>query len=561
MTGGLLNIISYGNQNVYLNGNPSKTFFKTTYKKYTNFGLQKFRTDFDGLRSLRMSEPSLFTFTIKRYAELLMDTYLVVTLPTIWSPIYPPQLCTDEWAPYEFKWIENLGTLMIQEIEISVGGQILNRYSGEYLLAMIERDFSLSKRTIYDEMTGNTKELNDPGNTGGRINAYPNAYYTTNPLGPEPSIRSRKIYIPVNSWFSMAAKMAFPLVALQYNGLEINIRIRPLKELFQIRDITDQENKFPYIQPNFNNPLQGFYRFLQPPPDIAINSLSGPEASYVNRQTNWNADVHLVSTYAFLSEEESKIFASKEQKYLFKSIYQWNYYNVTGSQRIKLDSTMGMVSSWFWTFKRNDVNLRNEWSNYSNWAYNNIIPSDLQPADVSGNWVLDCDTTTQVGFGPGYNPQGGLSTGYYTSGIYSPANQKEILLSLGILLDGKYRENVMDAGIYQYVEPYRASIGVSKNGLYSYNFSLHTDPYDFQPSGAINTSRFRDIQLEFTTYQPPLDPSAQFYTICDPDGGGIIGVNKSNWMIYNYNYDLTVYEERYNILTFIGGNCGLMYAR
>jgi len=120
---------------------------------------------------------------------------------------------------------------------------------------------------------------------------------------------------------------------------------------------------------------------------------------------------------------------------------------------------------------------------------------------------------------------------------------------------------VMDAGIYQYVEPYRASIGVSKNGLYSYNFSLHTDPYDFQPSGAINTSRFRDIQLEFTTYQPPLDPSAQFYTICDPDGGGIIGVNKSNWMIYNYNYDLTVYEERYNILTFIGGNCGLMYAR
>ncbi len=561
MTGGLLNIISYGNQNVYLNGNPSKTFFKTTYKKYTNFGLQKFRTDFDGLRSLRMSEPSLFTFRIKRYAELLMDTYLVVTLPTIWSPIYPPQLCTDEWAPYEFKWIENLGTLMIQEIEISVGGQILNRYSGEYLLAMIERDFSLSKRTIYDEMTGNTKELNDPGNTCGRINAYPNAYYTTNQLGPEPSIRSRKIYIPINSWFSMAAKMAFPLVALQYNGLEINIRIRPLKELFQIRDITDQVNKFPYVQPNFNNPLQGFYRFLQPPPDISLNSVNGPNASYVNRQTNWNADVHLVSTYAFLSEEESKIFASKEQRYLFKSIYQWNYYNVTGSQRVKLDNTMGMVSSWFWTFKRNDVNLRNEWSNYSNWAYNNILPSDLQPADVSGNWVLDCDTTTQAGFGPGYNPQGGVSTGYYTSGIYSPANQKDILLSLGILLGGKYRENVMDAGIYQYVEPYRASLGVSKNGLYSYNFSLNTDPYDFQPSGAINTSRFRDIQIEFTTYQPPLDPAAQFYTICDPDGGGIVGVNKSNWMIYNYNYDLTIHEERYNILTFIGGNCGLMYAR
>ena len=137
MPGGLLNIVAFGNQNVYLNGNPSKTFFKTTYKKYTNFGLQKFRVDFDGQRSLRMTESSKFTFRMKRYAELLMDTYLVVQMPTIWSPIYPPQNCNENWAPYEFKWIENLGTQMIQEIEISVGGQILNKYSGDYLLAML----------------------------------------------------------------------------------------------------------------------------------------------------------------------------------------------------------------------------------------------------------------------------------------------------------------------------------------------------------------------------------------------------------------------------------------
>ena len=48
MAGGLLNIISQGSANVILTGNPSKTFFKTTYSKYTNFGMQKFRLDFDG---------------------------------------------------------------------------------------------------------------------------------------------------------------------------------------------------------------------------------------------------------------------------------------------------------------------------------------------------------------------------------------------------------------------------------------------------------------------------------------------------------------------------------
>jgi len=561
MAGGLLNIVSYGNQNVYLNGNPSKTFFKTTYKKYTNFGLQKFRTDFDGLRNLRMTESSLFTFRMKRYAELLMDTYLVVTLPTIWSPIYPPQTCTDTWAPYEFKWIENVGTIMIQEIEISVGGQILNRYTGQYLQALVERDFTLSKRVLYEEMTGHTKELHDPANTCGRLNCYPNAYYTDNPVGPEPSIRGRKIYVPLNTWFTLAAKMAFPLVALQYNELEINIRIRPVNELFCIRDITDQTNLFPYIKANFNDPLQGFYRFLQPPPDISLNGLSGPGASYVDRRTNWNADIHLLSTYTFLSEEESKLFASREQRYLFKSIYQWDFYNVTGNQKVKLENTMGMVASWTWTFARNDVNLRNEWSNYSNWAYSSLIPKEVEPADPSGGWVLPCDPTTSVGIGPGYDPDTGFGTGYHITGDYTPANQKDILLNLGILLDGKYRENVMDAGVYQYVEKYRASSGISRNGLYSYSFALTNDPFDFQPSGAMNMSRFQDIQLEFTTYQPPLDPSAQFYTICDPSGGGVIGVNKSNWMLYDYNYDLTIHEERYNILTFVGGNCGLMYAR
>ena len=132
MPGGLLNIIAYGNQNIILNGNPSKTFFKCVYAKYTNFGLQKFRIDFDGLRQLRLTEESKFNFKVPRYADLLMDTYIVITLPTIWSPILPPEDCSNNWRPYEFRWISNLGTQMIKEVEISVGGQILQKFTGQY---------------------------------------------------------------------------------------------------------------------------------------------------------------------------------------------------------------------------------------------------------------------------------------------------------------------------------------------------------------------------------------------------------------------------------------------
>mgnify|MGYP003346046660 CR=1 FL=1 len=75
MGGGLLNIVAYGNQNIILNGNPKKTFFKVVYSKYTNFGIQKFRIDYNGSRDLDPNSDSIYTFKIPRHAELLLDTY------------------------------------------------------------------------------------------------------------------------------------------------------------------------------------------------------------------------------------------------------------------------------------------------------------------------------------------------------------------------------------------------------------------------------------------------------------------------------------------------------
>ena len=560
MTGGLLNIVSYGNQNIILNSNPKKSFFKTAYAKYTNFGMQKFRIDFTGLRNLRMSEESRFTFTVPRYAELLMDTYLVVTLPTIWSPIYPPLSCNDTWHPYEFRWVDNLGTQMIKEIIFSVGGQILQRVTGKYLLAQVQRDLNGTKQILHDTMSGNTAELNDPANFSGRKGTYPNVYYNASQQGPEPSIRSRKLYIPLNAWFCNNSRTAFPLVALQYNELQIDVIMRPVRELFVTRDITYPAStpaevaQAPFIQPNFNEQEYQFYRFLQPPPaaDIATADV------YDDKRTDWNADVHLISTYCFLSAEESRVFASQEQKYLLKETYEWDFKNITGSHRVELQNTMGMVATWMFLFQRSDINLRNQWSNYTNWKYMNVIPEDVTPAPASGAFPNPCNQPQHIG--PGVEPDG-TPSGLYVTQNYNVENQREILQQLGILLNGSYRENMLESGVYNYVEKYVRTTGLAPFGLYIYNFGLDATLNTYQPSGAINMSKFSTIELEFSTYPPPLDPSANFYTICDPETGIPVGVNKPQWRIYQYNYDLTVLEERYNVITFIGGNCALMYAR
>ena len=584
MTGGLLNIVSYGNQNVILNSNPKKSFFKTTYAKYTNFGMQKFRIDFTGLRNLRMSEESRFTFTVPRYAELLMDTYLVVTLPTIWSPIYPPLSCGDAWRPYEFRWIENLGTQMIKEVVYSVGGQILQRMTGKYLQAVVQRDLNGTKRFLYDSMTGNTAELNDPANFSGRKNTYPNVFYNTSQQGPEPSIRGRKLYIPLNAWFCNNSRTAFPLVALQYNELQIDVVMRPVRELFVTRDINyippdltissstpitpAEVAQAPFIQPNFNEQEYQFYRFLQPPPSPDITT----SEVYLDKRTDWNADVHLLSTYCFLSAEESRVFASQEQKYLIKEAYEWDFKNITGSHRVELQNTMGMVATWMFIFQRSDINLRNQWTNYTNWPYLNVIPDDVMLAPLVPNPALTaqtgfpnpCEGSSYPYIGPGTDLSANDTvspSGLFITKNYNVENQREILQQLGILLNGSYRENTLESGVYNYVEKFIRTTGSAPFGLYIYNFGLDANLATYQPSGAINLSKFSTIELEFTTYVPPLDPSANFYAICDPATSIPIGVNKPQWRIYDYNYDLTVLEERYNVITFIGGNCALMYAR
>jgi hypothetical protein len=565
MPGGLLNLVAYGNQNIMLNGNPSKTFFTSTYSKYTNFGLQKFRLDFDGQRTLHMTQSSVFEFRVPRYADLLMDTYLVVNLPNIWSPVMPPNTTSNpirpNWMPYEFKWIEHLGTQMVEKVRFLAGGHLIQEFTGQYLYNMVERDFSHEKKELFYEMSGHQPELNDPANSNGRVNVYPSAMIgvdneISNSLGPEPSIRGRKVYIPLNVWFTLSSKLAFPLVSLQNVALTIEVTIRPIRDLFVIRNVTDTTNGGYYMRPDFSRWEYAFHRFLHPPPTLELL-----QNDYKDTRDIWDADVHLVSTYCFLSEDEVRIFASQPQSYLVKQIYQTKYHDIVGTRKIDLKS-IGMITNWMWFFQRSDTYLRNEWTNYTNWPYNYLPYNVIEPHNRS---TEETNSRAITYDGELYYADRNLdntNTGILITGNYKEGNHKDIMLSWALLFDGKYRENELDAGVLKYIEKYTRTKGKGgQEGTYCYNFCLNTDPYDLQPNGAVNLSKFRQIEFEVKTYQPPLDPQAQFYTICDPITGETIGVNKSYWNIFDYTYDLTIIEERWNVLEFTSGLVGLKYAR
>jgi len=564
MAGGLLNLIALGNQNIILTGNPTKSFFKSTYSKYTNFGLQKFRIDQIGQTELDITKISKFSFKIMRYGDLLMDMYLVIKLPKIWSPVLK---YNNEYRPYEFKWIKNIGCQIIKEVNITIDGTTIQKFSGHYLQNIVERDFDAHKKAIFDKMTGNISELNDPANYNNRNNNYPSAFtFNVNNVssdisGIEPSIPDYNLYIPINSWFSMSSLMALPLICLQYSELVIDFTLRPINELYTIKDVLYNNtinpipyNNFPQIQANQNNFIYQFKRFIYPPP---LRDLSFNVDTYINLKTTINSNIHLICTQCFLEETERKHFAKNSQTYLIREINEYNFEKVIKSNKVKIESK-GLISGWMWYFQRSDVASRNEWSNYTNWLYEDKIPNDLKKLTISSQFKY---------YSPHFSYSGDISKNIYITGyspdVYSQTNQYEIMKNFAIICDGKYREQEFDSNIFSKLEKYNKSNGsCSKAGLYCYNFSLTTDPFKQQPNGAFNTNLFKTIEFEYNNYSnPPIDPDKSNVTIICDETGSVIGVSKDPTSIYKYYYNLHVLEEKYNILLFQNGFAGLVYSK
>ena len=581
MGGGLLNLISYGNQNIIINGNPKKSFFKATYKRYTNFGIQKFSIGHSSTNNeLSENSPTSFSFSLPKNGDLLLDTFFTINMPYIWSPVWvepsnaksypgayreynlgidasdnidyplgktPKQPANDfsgndgaycVWLsqqyldasgstsirkkhntdlsyavqipycqPFEFKWIKDLGSQLIKKVTVTIGEHVMQEFSGQYLRNMIKRDFPKEKQELFDEMTGNVPEMNNPGYAFKRNGYYPNTLLSSdsvagiaigtdisNQIGYQwglynykkeledlskftkindnnyvsnlqPSINKRQLVIPLNLWYMLSSSNAFPYLCMNNtNKLKINIECRPIRELFVVRDVRkylstyfansyniNNVNKFGFaygdknsniIFNNENLPYNKKNSYLQNNSLNKVTSLFGlintsgsafnyylpyEEAKYISTKkfgykddliyqmymfttqfaslnqayvqeaamktdlsndvqkklkkiSSWDCSPQLICSYAFLDKEEQQVFKSNPQSYIFKAIHEDNESIYIKSQKsIYRFQSNRLVANWSWYFQRSDVDLRNEWSNYTNWDYKDERPYPIKP--------------------------------------------------------------------------------------------------------------------------------------------------------------------------------------
>ena len=253
MPGGLIQLVATGAQNELVNGSPSMTHFRAVYRRHTNFAMEQIRMPFTA-SNLEFSTTGTRTIScrIDRYAQLLNDCYLYITLPDIYSPLkylngsvppsgYDPRTNS---IGYEFQWISNIGYNLIDHIDITMNGQAVQTLTGEWLKLYSYMTHDAAKREVVDNMVGNVPQIYDPANAYDRKNQYPHAVTSTtlpgtapNTMVPEPSIRSRQLVIPLHFWFCENPGMALPLVSLQNSEVYINVTLRSLTDLYTVVDV------------------------------------------------------------------------------------------------------------------------------------------------------------------------------------------------------------------------------------------------------------------------------------------------------------------------------------
>ena len=181
MGGGLLQLVAYGAQDVYLTGNPQITFFKVVYRRHTNFALESIQQTFNG----SVSFGQRVTATISRNGDLISRAYLVMSCETV----------NDQNVLADSKIaVPYLGLRAIKTAEVEIGGQKIDKHYSDWMYIWNELSLPVGKKEGYYKMVGGA---------GGEV--------------------SGKMYVPLEFWFCRNIGLALPLIALQYHEVKLTI--------------------------------------------------------------------------------------------------------------------------------------------------------------------------------------------------------------------------------------------------------------------------------------------------------------------------------------------------
>jgi hypothetical protein len=502
MTGGLIQLVAYGKEDLFLTRNPQITFFKVIYRRYSNF----IREDVEQYFTLQPDFGGRYTAQIAHDGDLIDKMCLRVTLPEI-----PPFQIANGLDPLtKFAWTRRIGHALIKTVEIEINGKSIDRHFGEWLFLWSILTTINPDDMGLDKLIGNIPELYEP--TNGK---------------PE-----HTIYIPLYFWFCRTSGSALPLVAMQYSDVKINIElntldychiITPNQQIKCVDNLVNMkqyeyliqkgpdgierygmfidydviEKKLSYLSIGLNRligiPYDGDPTTLSPAVKQSI--LNGPNADkYLIRGVSSDFSIKpdigaksltyffrplkninikeclLLVGYVVLDNDERFNFAQSKQDYLIEQLYQTPNIQITSvNSKVQLDidqpcKLMVWLAQFAYIdedndhFNYTDTHIRKRpYDNYTN------IDSSVSKIRMFNDVVIG-------------EPVG-----------------KSLIEEETILLNSKVRLNKNIYQYYQDIQPYQHFDNHLPIGSGMYSYAIY--PGDTQPSGTTNMSQIELIEL------------------------------------------------------------------
>ena len=545
MGGGLMQLVAYGAQDVYLTGNPQITFWKVSYRRHTNFAMESIEQTFNGQADFGRR----VTCTISRNGDLCYRTYLQVTLPEINQQM--KNTSGSAQTGVYARWLDFPGEQLISQVEVEIGGQRIDRQYGDWMHIWNQLTLTSEQQRGYYKMVGNTTQLTfitDPSFNDVDGPCESNAPRQV--CAPRNALPETTLYVPFQFWYCRNPGLALPLIALQYHEVKINLDIRPIDECLW-----------------------------------AVGSLSANCTSGSGKVTTaYNQSLVAASLYVdyvFLDTDERRRMAQNPHEYLIEQLQFTGDESVgSSSNKIKLNFNHP-VKELVWVVQP-DQNvdycsslecgqtlyntLGAQPFNYTDAvdALPNAIHSFGGPesvAETSQSFITSeglfqdagaADVTTQnwwnqpaggayggpnLGFGPANAIQ---NSGVSDAGTFVLAETsldmhcwgENPVVTAKLQLNGQDRFSEREGTYFDLVQPYQHHTRNPDTGINVYSFALR--PEEHQPSGSCNFSRIDNATLQLVLSNATVE-----------------GTKTAKVRVYATNY---------NVLRIMSGMGGLAYS-
>jgi len=499
--GGLLQIVAQGKQDVFLTGNPSVTWFKFVYNRYTNFAVESQQMYFDGSPNFGQKISCL----VPRNGDLLGPIFLKITLPQLY--LSPSSFTPPAAAPVPVGYVNSPGHAIIKEISVQIGEQEIDKQTGQWMeiWSSLVTDASqkegfqqmIQQRSGYPmidyqdsrpDLTGNVPKSvysKQAGNLNMDISGitvqflgepiimpstkYPKSY-------DEPIMGPVTMYIPLRFWFTKNPGLYLPLIAMQYHPVRINVTLAPINEMY-------------YTKALYKSELVG---------------TCGPCGTLSLEPTSYQSQlgIELWGDYIYLDVPERRRFVSSTLEYLIEQVQYTPPVSIpTGSKVAKIPLQFNHpIKEFIWVLQRNLSQCRHEYFNWSSLGFYEIEMAAL-------------------------------------NGLPEPGNRTDLMVSANIQLDGQDRFDARDPLFFRLVQPYQRHTTIPSD-RYIYVYSIALRPEEQQPSGTLNASRIDNLVLQL---------SLTGGTHC------VTGADLGDMSAF-------VYATNYNVLRVINGYAGLLFA-